>query len=526
MNTKRILNISLYCFKSFPIRLLHSQLTTKGIETHSIFFKDSTANNHKPITDEEMKDFCQIISDVKPQIIGLSVLAPYVSIAKNLIAEIRKISQATIIMGGVYPTISPEEALEVADYICVGEGELVMDVVASRFMKGESFKAIEGLWYKDKSGKIVDTGIPAFLTDLDSQPFLAVAQPNMYFIENSEVKNSDPELIDKDLWVMTSRGCMYRCSYCVNSLYSSMFKGKGKFIRQRSPLNVIKEIEERLTTHITPVERIFFADELFSINAKWIEEFSALYKKKINIPFYMCSNPNIVKEDNIRLLSEVGLTLLAFGIQSGSEKLRNGIMNRVGSNRQIISAAWLLKKYNVEPVYDLILDNPFDTIDTLKETLDLILQLPKPFKFHVFKMQCFGKYPFSLAALDAGFIKEEDLSDDNVAQTCLSSWTFVPKIFSMRRIDHLQSCIYLIIRNVSFGGKVAKKMLESKNIFSGNLACLTAHFVYLWLIKTPAWIHRCVNAVRILLSGNLKKFSQRVMIQFQKKFSSQFNKNA
>jgi len=65
MSEKKFLNISRYCFKSFPVRLLHSQMEKEGIEPHFVFFKNSTANNHKQITSKEMNQFCDIIRKVK-----------------------------------------------------------------------------------------------------------------------------------------------------------------------------------------------------------------------------------------------------------------------------------------------------------------------------------------------------------------------------------------------------------------------------------------------------------------------------
>ncbi|GEM_PF-803103 len=519
--TPRIANISIYCFKSFPIRLYHARLKNSGVEPYSIFLKDSTANNHTPITNNEWKIFRKVVRDSQADIFGISVYAPYVTIAKQVINEICQLSSAPIVIGGVYATITPEKAMAIADYACKGEGEHVMDDIVDRLKNGKDLQGIAGLWHKDDQGGIVNNGMQKITPDLNDMPYQAVGEPNMFFIENNRLLNIDPELIDKDLWIMAGRGCMYQCSFCVNAAYVPMQRDNGgKFIRQRTPENVIQEIEIRVKNHITPVERVFFADELFGIYGKWIEEFCEKYRQRVNIPFFMELHPNLIKEENIRMLSRAGLISLDFGIQSGSQRIRNGVMNRPGSNKGIIDSAKLLYRYCVTPVYDIIFDNPFDAAEDLEETVRLILQLPRPLNFNVFKMQYFQNYPYTQAALNAGFITESDLTDDAIAAACLTTWTYRPQVFTSDRKKTLQNCVYLIARNVKAGDFLSRKVLDDRNVAWGFVANSWAYIVYLWLIRTPAWVHRSVKAIQILCSGDFKNFAHRFKIQMQRKFGN------
>jgi radical SAM superfamily enzyme YgiQ (UPF0313 family) len=521
MKKIRIANISIHCFKSFPLRLFHSQLLEAGAEPFSIFLKDSTANNHTPITEKEWELFRDLIEESNADLFGISVYAPYVTIAKTIVNEVRKISDSPIVMGGVYATITPEKALAIADYAVKGEGELVVDDIVKRLKSGQDLRGIPGLWHKDTDGKVIDNGMQEVTPDLNKMPYQAVGQPNMYFIENSRLLEKDPDLIDPYVWIMAGRGCMYQCSFCVNAVYIPMQReAEGKFIRQRTPEDVIGEIEQRVKNHITPVARVFFADELFGIYGKWIDEFCQLYKERVGIPFYMELHPNLIKEDNIRMLSDAGLISLDFGIQSGSERVRNGVMNRPGSNKGIYESSWLLKKYNVTPVYDLILDNPFDTVEDLETTVRLIRSLPKPLNFNMFKMQYFQNYPYSAAALKHGFITEEDLTDERIAEVALTSWSFVPRVFSRDRKDHLQNCVYLLVRNVPGADFVAKRVLASRNIVFTAFAGLMARGIYQWLFKTPIWVPRILMAMKILLQGDFKHFAARTRVAWQRKFGN------
>ena len=122
----RAMHISLYCNKSFPIRIFHALSLKDDVNSTAVFFKNNFTNDHLPVTPHELDLLRELVAKTNPQIVTMSIMAPYVPAANEVIAEIRKVSEATIIVGGKYPTISPDEALETADYACKGEGELLL----------------------------------------------------------------------------------------------------------------------------------------------------------------------------------------------------------------------------------------------------------------------------------------------------------------------------------------------------------------------------------------------------------------
>jgi hypothetical protein len=58
------------------------------------------------------------------------------------------------------------------------------------------------------------------------------------------------------------------------------------------------------------------------------------------------------------------------------------------SNETFISAARQIKKYNVPCLYDVILDNPYETEDDVIRTIDVLLKIPKPFMLQMYSL-CF-----------------------------------------------------------------------------------------------------------------------------------------
>jgi|TARA_B100001964_G_C14022427_1_gene504497 radical SAM superfamily enzyme YgiQ (UPF0313 family) len=166
----KVAYISLYCYKSFPIRIFHSLSRKESINSHAIFFKNSSANNHTLVTEREIRILLDVVENIKPDLIAMSILAPYVAIAKKLIYYLRGKCDVPIIVGGKYPTVSSDKALEFADYACRGEGELVLREIFKSMENCLDLKTSKGLWYKNENGEVVDQGQQPLIQNLDEIP--------------------------------------------------------------------------------------------------------------------------------------------------------------------------------------------------------------------------------------------------------------------------------------------------------------------------------------------------------------------
>ena len=72
----RVLHISLYCYKSFPIRIFHALSLKDGIDSHAVFFKNNFTNDHLPVTDIELALLKARVQAIEPHVVCLSVMAP------------------------------------------------------------------------------------------------------------------------------------------------------------------------------------------------------------------------------------------------------------------------------------------------------------------------------------------------------------------------------------------------------------------------------------------------------------------
>ena len=474
--------IASYKYQNFPIRIMHSLLESiEGVKPHTIFFKNHYTNDLRYPTPKEEALFAEKIIELNPRIVGLSVLSPYFSTAKRLTKIVKNNSSASVVWGGIHPTISPETSIEAADMICLGEGEGALKDLVLLLRDGKDYQYIENLWSK-KNGRIIKNPLRPLNQDLDSIPFPAYARNSFYFIGSNQIIQNDPTILEPILAIMPARGCPFRCSYCVNSLLRPMYKNMGHFNRRRSVPNVIAELKEVLAIPGNQKKIVEFHDENFGTDESWLSEFETLYAKEIGLPFKVQYNPTLVKSSNIGRLAKCGLHRIKFGIEAGTDHIRNQVFKRPGKNSQIVKLAHEIAKYDVKIRYDLIMDIPYDTEKSLKETIGLLLQLPKPLHFNLYSLQYFPDYPLTQKALEDGHIKEEVANLDTLEQRLSRSWGFAPKLFPLTKRQMLQNIIWLIafghttdgivkhaVLTDSWVAKILLIYLNLKSVFFGKI---------------------------------------------------------
>ncbi|UCG71007.1 MAG: B12-binding domain-containing radical SAM protein, partial [Thermoplasmata archaeon] len=430
MKTKVAL-VSLYNREfAFGVRYLSSTLKERGHRSDIVFFKQMTSisdaalclelvqnsNFCEPHTPLEIDILTQTLRDLKPDLIGLSLMSPFYRLAVEITEAIKKEINIPIIWGGVHPTLLPEECIKHADMVCVGEGEGAIVNLADALYEGRSISSIPNLWIKTDAGKVLRNELRPLITDLDSLGFPDFSDDDhKYYIEDSTCTKSPPEKQEHSneaFNIMTSRGCPYRCSYCCVHILRKMFKGKGPYVRRRSAKSVVDELTSVLKFG-DGINHIHFWDDVFTFDKKWIEEFSEEYKRRIGLPFTCYAHPEYTDYTILKRLKDAGLKCINMGIQSGSQRIYKDLYCRKTSNEKILYSARLLKKLNLLPWYDLIVDNPYENDEDFRATLELLLNLPLPFNLNIHSLCFFPKTELAEKALKDGLITEEDIEGAN-----------------------------------------------------------------------------------------------------------------
>ena len=329
-------------------------------------------------------------------VVGISVTTGDFYFSRTLTEHIRKyLPEAHIVWGGIHPISLPEECLEHADSICIGEGETTLLKLITTIRNGDDISIIPGIGVK-KACRMVLNPPPLVQKDLSALPFPRYDFDNFYMVDKYGMH---PFVLDdysryskhngEDYTIMTSRSCPYRCAFCINS-YLNRLQGASGLIRRRAVDHVLQEISHA-RSQIPGIGFINFIDDHFLTDKRWTHEFCEKYEDQIHLPFMIRAVPATIKDEEIRLLKRAGLAVLQTGIQSGSERIHKEIFNRSFNRSAIFRAAEVLKRYNIKPVYDFIIENDFETDEDRNLTIELMLELPKPYEVNLFVLSVFPK---------------------------------------------------------------------------------------------------------------------------------------
>ena len=152
-----------------------------------------------------------------------------------------------------------------------------------------------------------------------------------------------------------------------------MYKDKGRYVRFRSPSNLINEIKEVKSRY--NLKTVFFADDIFVLDKRWLRDFTQAYKKEISLPFTCDGRADVIDEETAQLLKEAGCFCVRFGIESGNENIRNNILKKNITNEQIVSVASILKRFGLKFMTYNMVGIPQETIENAYETVELNIKI-------------------------------------------------------------------------------------------------------------------------------------------------------
>lgn len=328
-------------------------------------------------------------------IVGFSSMTQYAEATIEVIEAIRKRNpKAYIVWGGIHPIMEPEDAIKHADAACTGEGEFAFAFFLEAFKKGESFYKTPGFWFNTPDGVRKNQNLPLMKAEEMDQMPIPVYQDGEYILHNGQgfkPITADDHLFYNGLAYKTvwSIGCPFRCTYCGNTKFIDYDKNYRK-IRHSSAATIIAELKDAKEKHPHLSSVVFDDDSFMALPMRVMEEFCELYQREIGLPFVVTGLiPNYVREDKLRLLIRTGLNRVRMGIQSGSEAVLE-FYDRPTPIARVKEACVILnqfKRHMIPPAFDIILDNPMESVEDNQATLDLIYEMPRPYTLNVFSLR-------------------------------------------------------------------------------------------------------------------------------------------
>lgn len=392
-------------------------------EFHGVMHISSVLKKHGHTCDvlisSDISEITAFIKVQKPDIVGFSLMSGVHQWALMMAAGIKKVfPELKIVFGGVHPTYFPEIIeKDPVDIICRGEGEYSALDLMNALEQGKTYTHIKNLWVKE-DGRIYQNEMRPLIENLDNLPY---PDHDLYydrypFLKDRSVKN-----------FIVVRGCPYDCSFCYNKKLKHMYKGKGRYVRYRSKESIIEEIKDLKKRY--DFKRIYFVADTMFVDKKWAVDFLKYYKEKLGIPFSAVIRADRMDENVARGLKEANCKATWFGIESGNEHYRNEILKKSLTDKQIIQAAFLLKKYGIKFRTYNMLCLPGETIEQAYDTVNINIKIKTDYPWCSIYTPYFGTElvdyaqnmgyldpKFNIDCIDASYFKETHLKGNHVRE--------------------------------------------------------------------------------------------------------------
>jgi radical SAM superfamily enzyme YgiQ (UPF0313 family) len=270
--------------------------------------------------------------DADVDLVGITCFTMTAPRVYEIADEFRKRGKA-VVLGGFHPSALPEEAIQHADSVVIGEGDYSWQQAVKDFENGELKK-----FYRAE--KSVDmASLPPIRRDLIKHMPLAGG-------------------------VQSTRGCFHQCEFCaITSFY-------GHEMKQRPVENVVDEIEQM------PNKIFLLHDPHLTVNPKYARAlFKELIKRKINKGWIANGTSNVlanIDDEFLELARKSGCVEWFVGFESVNQEALNHIHKSHNTVKNFKKMIKRLHDYGMTVQGGIIFGFDEDTLDTFEATLEQI----------------------------------------------------------------------------------------------------------------------------------------------------------
>ncbi len=339
-------------------KYIHSALSLRYLrgvcKTHfsQVILREFTIN-------EQVEHIAAEIFREKAQVVAFSCYIWNIAQTLQIAATLKKVQpDISIVLGG------PEVSYDASDYmrsnpsidfIICGEGEQTfLELMQSLCNRNPFLKDIDGLVYRD-GNEIYQNQARACITDLDQIP-------SPYEGEFAQ------ELSNKITYYETSRGCPFRCQYCLSSTLSG--------VRYFSLERVKTDLQSLINAGVKQVK---FVDRTFNVNKKralaiW-QFILEHYRSGMNFHFELAAD--LLDDEMLAFLEYVppGLFQFEIGVQSTYQTTLSEIQRKTNLTKINENVACIKSYNNIHQHLDLIAGLPMETFQQFGQSFNDVYEM-------------------------------------------------------------------------------------------------------------------------------------------------------
>ena len=380
-------------------------------EGHEVFVHDCLG----PQASSDFKTNIQEILSYKAELVGFSATTSSFPDSANMAAALKQAVPAPVtICGGVHSSALGPALLKdypVFDYMVRGEGEITLAELAS----GVDPAQVRGIVWR-KGQEVIDNGPRSPIEDLDNLPFPAYEKLkgfpkgyNLPLFSYAQFPGTS---------MVTSRGCLFQCSYCDRSVFKKGFRyNSANYIYDH-----FKVLNEKFG-----VRHVNIYDDLFTTDEKRIVELCELLRNNpLDMQFNCAVRVGYASDKLLKMLKEAGCLMVSLGIESADPgmliKHKAGVtVEKVKDTVARIQSAGLRAKGL------FMMGLPGETVDSIRRTSDFVMSLG----LDDMNMSKFTPFP---GAPLWKTIREEGTFEEDWGQMNCINFVFIPKTIGSKEI--------------------------------------------------------------------------------------------
>jgi anaerobic magnesium-protoporphyrin IX monomethyl ester cyclase len=261
---------------------------------------------------------------------------------------------------------------EVADFVAKGEGiDTILGLLQTDLDSPTHLKNVPGLWYRN-SGTILqgpvskttpEDELDKVFPGLDHEEidYHQYKAPSWFCLDDLSQRNNYAS-------IYTSLGCPFKCSFCcINAPFDK------KIFRGWSTKLVMDQFE---VFHQRKVRNIKIADEMFVFqDDHYLETCKELAARKYNFNIWAFARVDTIKEKNLKIMKEAGISWLILGIESVSKEVREGVSKGNYNKEKIKDTIKKIHDAGIKVHANFIFGMPDDDLESMQENLDFSMEI-------------------------------------------------------------------------------------------------------------------------------------------------------
>jgi radical SAM superfamily enzyme YgiQ (UPF0313 family) len=315
-----------------------------------------------------LEEATERVTALAPDVLGISATTISIHNGARIAAAVKaKLPHVTTVVGGPHVSAVPEATLNAFpefDYGVNGEGEVAFFALLDALAGGNPTRDLLGIVGRDADGTVHASCRAPYLDDLDSLPFpawdiLGDAFPHRFGPSIFNYRRTPVATI------VSSRGCPFSCTFCDRST-------SGKLGRYHS-VEYVMELCHMLAKQGT--RHVLFYDDLFTVKKKRVIELcEAMARAKFPFSWSCNSHPNLLDLDTMKLMKRAGCWQIAYGVESGSQRVLNVVKHEVKLPR-LRETLRMTREAGIRAKGYLMIGHPTEDLASLEETRSFLAEV-------------------------------------------------------------------------------------------------------------------------------------------------------